>query len=117
MQNETARVLGVHRDVLRKAERDAEEIFVDLRASLGAAPVCNALREAVQSGRLTAEQRCAVLLAASSPPAARTVAAVQETLGVSHETARHWRGRGICSDISSGQAGFLLHARASPVPS
>ena len=93
MQNETARVLDVHRNVLRKADRDAEEIFADLRASLGAAPVCRALREAVQSGRLTTEQRHAVLLAASSPPAARTVAAVQETLGVSNETARHWRER------------------------
>lgn len=39
MQNDTARVLGIHRDVLRTAETDAEEIFADLRASLGAAPV------------------------------------------------------------------------------
>ena len=39
MQRDTARVLGVDRYVLRKAERDAEEIFADLRASLGAAPV------------------------------------------------------------------------------
>ena len=70
MQNQTAQVLGVDRYVLRKASRDADEIFADLRASLGAAPVCRALREAVQSGRLTAEQRCAVLLAASSPPEA-----------------------------------------------
>ena len=46
MQRETARVLGVDRYVLRKAERDAEVIFADLRASLGAAPICRALREA-----------------------------------------------------------------------
>ena len=57
MQNETARVLDVHRDVLRKADHDAEQIFADLRASLGAAPVCRALREAVQSSERVLRRR------------------------------------------------------------
>ena len=100
MQREAARVLGVHRDVLRKAERDAEVIFADLRAALGAAPVCSALREAVQSGRLTTEQRHAVLLAASSPAAARTVAAVQQTLGMgASRVAARGLSRTWCTEV------------------